>query len=391
MKRLLLLVAALSYFIVAPPNDESVLRATFGIHIWTWKRLDSLKRLVASLQTSHFTCQSQNHLSIDLIFHIDGQPDPEIPLWILSHFQGVSFIEEFSQLDLDYYVQEDHRQHNKSENLQLSWSYGSVLIDLKQHHLGIPGAIFEGSSINSMYWQHDYCILLEDDVAVSAYFWDWIQFSFPFLQGKDPFEPFELVENSTTIIGASLYVPRLNEMRLNRKDFEAWSPSDMLRDYGQNCCQSLFTYEVPSSWGSLLPTYRWMEATKYYKERTKISEDISILPEGILAKFWKNSWKKIMMEFIYLKKYVYLYPSTFNEQSYATNFMESGVHYQPGPEESTTSQLRTWFDGRYTVPLIGSSKILQSIQQEFSKKKHICHVDMYLVLDDDQLTRIRYR
>jgi hypothetical protein len=349
-------------------TDTHITTATFGIHIWTWKRLHSLKRLMASLQTAVFP--PEQNLSIDLIFHIDGRHDPAIPLWIMTHFQTHTSVFE-----------ENYEAPASCDAGILSWSHGAVLMDNKRSHLGLPEAIFHGISPESLHWQHEYCILLEDDVAVSPVFWDWVRFSLSLI---GPSKGTSLLtrldgEKGRVIIGASFYVPRLNEMVLRGDDFERWNPQETLQDEPQ-CFQSFFTYELPCSWGSILSRQYWLEIASFYERRRRL-KDFSILPDSVLAKSWMQSWKKIALELMYLKKYVYLYPSTPHQRSYSTNFMEHGVHLRHplGKQD----ELKTWHDDRYTVPLVDSHDVIQTMYQESKHAaRRLCTIDMNHCLSD---------
>ena len=179
---------------------------TFGVHVWTWNRLASLQRLIHSLQVAAEEVASYSqgrmteeasysqgrmaeatkthgtdgtdgtdgrNLSVDLIFHVDGNYDPEIPLWIYTHFSNCN--QHRNAADS---FEEEHKSNDRNE---LSWLLGNVLVDLGEEHVGLPEAILKTPTKYDTFWAHDYCILLEDDLAVSPFLWDWIQFVLPFL------------------------------------------------------------------------------------------------------------------------------------------------------------------------------------------------------------------
>jgi hypothetical protein len=352
----------------------------YGIHIWTWRRLASLQRLMRSITAASylvhpFTFASEQASkyqlpTIDLIFHIDGHGDPEILYWILTQYEANSGINKHEKS----HFHELHESINLYEKdpltplgfTSLKWPYGKVLIDIKRKNLGLPEVVFEGVASTSPYWQHTFAILLEDDLAVSPYYWHWVTYSSELL-GRNP-----------QVIASAFHVPRLNEMAIVDKDFQAWSPQKSLQNEA-HCHQHLFTYDVPCSWGSCIKTSKFIDVAEYYRRRQQLDTAINILPSTLRATHWKNSWKKFMMEFICLKRFVYLYPCTEQQKSFATNYMEYGVHWHPNG--TSIASLRTWHDIRYTVPLIESERDFEEIWPELVKsRKDICHIDAFLTV-----------
>lgn len=320
--------------------EESNVQFTFGIHIWTFKRPKSLSRLLGSLSLSKFP----DNFGADVIFHIDGDYDPQI-LILAGQFK-------------------------------VNWKFGDVMLDVKEGHVGLPDIFFPfiEDFPGCPFYRHDWSIFLEDDLAVSPYFWDWIQLSLEALQDKNLRD---------YIIGASLYSPRLNEMVIvedaaGQRDFMSWKLRDSLVHI--SCFNSLTAYMMPCSWGSLIRTKIWMEASVYNHRRKNILSDVRILPHSLEASRWRNSWKKIMLEFMYLRKYYYLYPCTAQEESFSTNFMEAGLHHLPDANEPAET-LRTWLDDRYTVPLISSPLGILGIREEYQDKtKKMCFISADLTV-----------
>ncbi|GMI44568.1 hypothetical protein TrCOL_g9351 [Triparma columacea] len=206
------------------------------------------------------------------------------------------------------------------------WSYGPKVINRRVKKGGLVAAVAE-SWYPSDDFEHG--VILEDDIEVSPYWYDYVT---TVLDG--------VYENGDDeVVGVSLYNPRTIEVIAGRGKFVDF---DSTKVTGQR----LYKHQVPCSWGAVWMPGPWREFLTYLEGR--IRED----PEGLHpmtitgsnTMTWKLSWKKFMLEIMYVKDWYVVYPSFKDQVSFATNHVEIGEHIK-----DKRSQKR--FAPGFTVPL----------------------------------------
>jgi hypothetical protein len=218
-----------------------------------------------------------------------------------------------------------------------SWPFGSISL---RHRIVMGGLL--ASIVESWYPANDdtYGVLLEDDVEVSPLFYSWLKFTILYYRyGAEAMR-----KQSERLYGISLYQPKNIELRPEgRRKFDAHK---LLEDIG---IPSTLPYlsQIPCSWGAAYFPEHWKEFHQFLTIRmSEAALDLSdpIVP-NIRSNRWPNSWKRYLIELVYLKGYSMLYPNYADFRSLSTNHLEQGTHVK---DEVQAQKRRDLFE----VPLL---------------------------------------
>ncbi|THG14198.1 uncharacterized protein LOC114273047 [Camellia sinensis] len=160
----------------------------------------------------------------------------------------------------------------------------------------------------------DFGLLLEDDIEVSPYYYLWIKYAL-LAYHYDP--QVSLPELSSI----SLYTPRLVEVV---KERPKWNATEFFKQIHPN---TPYLHQLPCSWGAVFFPKQWKEFYVYMNMR--FTEDAKKNPVQIpksRTNGWQASWKKFLIDMMYLRGYVSLYPNFPGQASFSTNHMEPGAH-----------------------------------------------------------------
>jgi len=183
----------------------------------------------------------------------------------------------------------------KSVAEEFDWNHGEKKVICYPKHLGLRKHILACGNIALDY---DGVILLEDDLFVSTYFYEYVIKAVNFY--KD--------ENS--VCGISLYNHQLYET--------AYLPFDPIDDGFDN-----YFLQIPSSWGQCWTRDQWIHFRKWYDTNSKgykppknwlIPKDIYNWPE--------SSWKKYFFFYMIDTNNYFTYPRI----SLSSNFSDPGTH-----------------------------------------------------------------
>ncbi|CAN0524757.1 unnamed protein product, partial [Ectocarpus sp. 8 AP-2014] len=83
-------------------------------------------------------------------------------------------------------------------------------------------------------------------------------------------------------------------------------------------------FQTPCSWGTVYFPEVWM-----HLHAALVNDKYKDIP-GVLVNGWSGSWKKFLFSLMYHNDWYLLYPGYKQEQSFATNHMEAGVHIGKG-------------------------------------------------------------
>lgn len=185
-----------------------------------------------------------------------------------------------------------------------------------------------------------YGVLLEDDVEVSPLFYSWLKYTIlHYRYGTEAMR-----RKSERLYGISLYQPKNIELRpQGRRKFDAHK---LLEEVG---IPSTLPYlsQIPCSWGAAYFPEHWKEFHQFLTIRlSEAALDLSdpIVP-NIRSNRWPNSWKRYLIELVYLRGYSMLYPNYADFRSLSTNHLEQGTHVK---DESQAQKRRDLFE----VPLL---------------------------------------
>ncbi|CAG8447526.1 1034_t:CDS:2 [Funneliformis caledonium] len=248
------------------------------VQVITQDRPDSLARLVRSLKSSHFFGDE-----ISLTINMDRGADPV----------------------------------TKEYCRTLEWPFGQKNIRHRIVQGGLMAAVVESYYPKD---DHDYTVLLEDDVELSPYFYTWTKYGIlKYRYGPDRV-------HSSRMYGISYYGSKINELYPpGRRPFD---PAIFLE--GTNFpFRTPYLWQVPCSWGAVYFPEVWREFHDYFPARLQDLSGLNLqnitVPET-RSNRWKKSWKKFLIELIYLRGYVMLYPNYENFMSFSTNHAEAGTH-----------------------------------------------------------------
>ncbi|XXG89623.1 hypothetical protein AAC387_Pa12g1582 [Persea americana] len=243
-----------------------------SINIITQNRASSLQRLLKSLSEAYYLGDE-----IPLSFNMDSKVDEET-LKLVGTFE---------------------------------WPHGPKSLRRRIIQGGLIRAVSESWYPSS---DDDFGLLLEDDIEVSPYYYLWIKYALL----NYHYDPQVSLPELSSI---SLYTPRLVEVV---KERPKWNATDFFKKIHQN---TPYLHQLPCSWGAVFFPKQWREFYVYMN--TRFTEDAKQNPVQIpksRTNGWQASWKKFLIDMMYLRGYVSLYPNFPDQQSFSTNHMEPGAH-----------------------------------------------------------------
>ncbi|KAG4206862.1 hypothetical protein ERO13_A03G032400v2 [Gossypium hirsutum] len=247
-------------------------RMRISINIITQNRAESLTRLLKSLSDAYYVGDE-----VPISFNMDSKVD-EATIKLVDSFE---------------------------------WPHGPKTLRRRIIQGGLIRAVSESWYPTS---DDDYGLLLEDDIEVSPYYYLWIKYAL-LAYHYDP--QISLPELSSI----SLYTPRLVEVV---KERPKWNPTEFFKRIHPN---TPYLHQLPCSWGAVFFPKLWREFYVYMNMR--FTEDAKANPVQIpksRTNGWQASWKKFLIDMMYLRGYVSLYPNFPNQSSFSTNHMEPGAH-----------------------------------------------------------------
>ncbi|KAI7942826.1 hypothetical protein MJO29_012670 [Puccinia striiformis f. sp. tritici] len=207
------------------------------------------------------------------------------------------------------------------------WKHGSKTVRKRIIQGGLLPAVVESWYPSSAY--DSYGVLLEDDVEVSGYFYGWLKFAL--LEYRYSGRP------TGSIYGISLYQPQHSELRPEgRRPFHA---PVLLAGLGVHPTTLPYASQVPCSWGALFFPETWTDFERYLTFRLAdklpgLPLNQPVIPSPIRSNRWPKSWKKYLIEWVYLRGQVMIYP----------NYHQLN---QTSPDETLIDNLNEWgADGR---------------------------------------------
>jgi len=238
-----------------PTENTSITgNPVLAIVVVTYNRPGSLTRLLGSLAQARF---DEN---VPLIISIDGG-GPEEVLKIAGDFK---------------------------------WEFGEKQILTHQKNMGLRNHILTCGDLSAKF---DGIILLEDDLYVAPYFYDYA------------LQAYQFYANDERIGGVSLYAHGYNET--------AQFPFIPLDDG-----TDVFFIQYASSWGQMWTTGQWKDFRDWYQVHRKDQiEAGSGLPPNVLI--WpESSWKKYYIKYLVDTDRYFVFPRF----SLTTNFVDAGHH-----------------------------------------------------------------
>jgi len=177
-----------------------------------------------------------------------------------------------------------------------AWRHGQKEIIAHKENLGLRRHILACGEIAL---QYDGIILLEDDLYVSPFFYQYTLATLDFYK------------ECKEVCGVSLYSYQYNETAL--------FPFRPLNDGSD-----VYFMQLPCSWGQAWLNEHWSDFSAWYGLNSASSmQDDPTLPPNIT--FWPDtSWKKYFLKYMVETRKFFVYP----RNSHTTNFGDKGQHHQ---------------------------------------------------------------
>jgi hypothetical protein len=234
-------------------------RATPAIVVCAYNRPTALQRLLRSLQAAYYP------------------PDRAVPLHISidrGDTPAVQAVKEVSEA--------------------FDWPYGPKQVELQARHLGLLGHFYASGELSCRYGE---IILLEDDLMVSATFYDYA------CQALDAYR------DEPRIAGVSLY-----SLWFNGYTHHPFTP---LPDDSDT-----FFLQIPYTQGQAFTQSQWEQFTSWQAAGQHLSGRLPGLPDMFL-RFDAEDWFPMRTRYLVDSQRYYVFP----RQSLATGAGDSGTHF----------------------------------------------------------------
>ncbi|ORX56305.1 hypothetical protein DM01DRAFT_1334780 [Hesseltinella vesiculosa] len=283
-----------------------------------------------------------NDISIQLVVITDRRPH-SLSRLLYSCSHGVFFGDK---VDLTINMEQSADQVTQSLVTSFEWGHGEKILRHRVQKGGLMPAIVES-------WyprhNHDYGVLLEDDISLSPLFYVWAKYNIlKYRYGPDRHHP-----QAHRIYGVSLYSPRNVELHLvGRRPFD---PTLVLYN-SSYAPRTPYASQVPCSWGAVYFPEHWREYHTFLSAQLDDLMHDHVLNISLpmsRSDRWKKSWKKYFIQLVYLRGYVMIYPNYQDFASFATNHLETGTHVK--------SEKRQRIIESFLVPLMQKDTLLTEL------------------------------
>ena len=170
------------------------------------------------------------------------------------------------------------------------WQHGDKYVLIKEKRMGLRDHIISCGDLTRFFKA---VVILEDDLFVSEYFYDYV------------LQAVEVYDKEDRVSGISLYRPCMDRNL----------PIDYVFDGNDT-----FAYQNVESWGECWTERMWNEFREWYGNTPE--HDFSNVDMPTFIKGWKKAWSKFYMAFQIETGRYFVYPSI----SHTTCFSEAGVH-----------------------------------------------------------------
>lgn len=227
-------------------NKEKIAIVAVG-----YNRIDSMQRLFMSLSLAQY-------------------PNEDIPLYISIDASGDTALYDYVR--------------------NFEWKYGDKYVNIQQERLGLRKHIIRCGNLTKYFKA---VIILEDDIFVSEYFYDYVS------------KVVDYYGNDGRIGGFSLYQ---NNMK------------GTLPVYFLNDGSDAYLKQSPASWGECWTEQQWTGFKNWYENFDDARFTKIDMPEYI--KKWKKAWSKYFMAYLIETNKYFVFPQT----SHTTCFGDAGEH-----------------------------------------------------------------
>lgn len=201
-----------------------------------------------------------------------------------------------------------------------SWRQGRSDVFFRFRQAGLICNIVEAWYPTS---NDEYAFFFEDDIEASPHFYAWAKWAVLMYR----YGPDAQKEPAKNILGISLIQQMTSE--LDRATGRImWSAGQEIRKLGGKYEEtSPYLSQVPSSWGAVYFPEHWREFHDYIQVRDGeeiVPKNTKIVAPSLVSDSWGGSWKRFLIELIFLRGYSMLYPNYAEWASLSTNHVELG-------------------------------------------------------------------
>jgi|GEM_PF-834036 len=228
--------------------------------------------------------------------------DSNCAIVVVAYNRVNSLIRLLDSLNRSFYQEEvtlhisidagDNKDVLEAANLFV-WKHGRKVVIYQEQNLGLRNHVIACGNLTEKYGS---IILLEDDLFVSPYFYEYTK------------QAIEYYKDDDSIAGIALYSPRFNETA--KEEF-----------YSLKQNSDVYFMQLPCSWGQAWTHSQWNSFKSWYNKNEKINDN-SEIPQNIIS--WpETSWKKYFAQYMLDQDKYFVYPY----ESFSTNFGEPGTHF----------------------------------------------------------------
>lgn len=294
-----------------PPPCQGDRIIDFQLHVLGWNRLENLQHLLNSINEADYSGWSQE---IPLYIHIDGGSLPAVN----------ELAETFD------------------------WTRGPKILDIRQKNHGLRNMWFTSMRNATQTTGDDTLMLvLEDDMVISPLYFQWL------LRMVDRYARNPTCRDSN-LFGFSLSpIVRQNLY----KPFYKWDADKELAALigRKKKRHSAYLSSIPSSWGGAYFSDHWKRFDEFVKIRMqdafynttaeliknekaakkdawraydpwRMTPQFLHLPNDCATKYWKESWKRILVDLMYAQGQFMIYPNLARHEGLAYARQSSGQH-----------------------------------------------------------------
>ncbi|QHT69588.1 glycosyltransferase [Rhodocytophaga rosea] len=229
---------------------------SIAIIVIAYNRPNALRRLLSSLESAYFE-------------------DKNIPLIISIDKSDSDQVEQVAK--------------------EFKWPFGDKRVIVHPENLGLRKHVI---SCGDLTYEYDNVIMLEDDLFVSPYFYDFTK------QANKFYKDYE------EISGISLYAYDFNE--------HTNAPFTPIEDG-----YDTYFMQIPSSIGQFFTRNQWNGFSNFLKKEDAEINDNDELPDLVIHRWPSSSWKKYFYKYMVVHKKYFVYPRI----SFTTNFGDVGTHF----------------------------------------------------------------
>lgn len=201
-----------------------------------------------------------------------------------------------------------------------------------------------------------FAFFFEDDIEVSPEYFEYAmlclqRYIFPTADGPKADSYY-----ANHLVGIALNTPRFNEIVFPPY---RWVPQ---HEIGQKSLHFLF--QLANSWGCLYFPWAWREYRKYHAWRASagLPSLHKVIPEGgVWIHNWERSWKKSLIELMYIRGYYMVYPNLPGQHAFSLHHREKGEHTAAEGEEPMVDGLGDLYLDYFTVPLASDRAVINRL------------------------------